>query len=273
MTKILFFTFLIMFLSSCSSNSKRSYIKDDMEGRADQLSITADRYRQQEKLKDAYQYYLTASEIYLLKGCNSRFLLIKLKMSMLLLKEKKVDQFIKLIDQLTLFNKYEMLGLEQPINYVKSRYLYYKGDRDAANVIMQELISYYNESPEQKSYYLFFYASNNLDQLTNSELRELEKTWHVIMNRYRGGSLLNEELLPFASIVMSRAYLKYNDSNRALEQIGIADKIHIEMELSSKRDTILELYRDYYLLVNNTDKSTYYTNMLLQLRKLKKKYN
>jgi hypothetical protein len=275
MIKLTFICFFLVFYISCSSTGEKDYKKNDVEGRADDHSAMGDRFRNERKYQDAFNYYQTASDLYLLKGSNDKYILTKLKQCLLLLKENKESEFNILIDKLKIFNEIENLGLNRQIKYMEARYLYQKGDVSKGNKIIEQLIGEYNSSEEfeQKTYYQFYFVSKNINKISIKKIQRLDDSLDDLNDLYDGGKLQNIEVLTFSMRTLSQLYLANSMYEKAKKMIEKTDKLYLDLELTSKRDQILKLYINLYKGLKDTNKIEYYNGLLKRFLLLMKKYS
>ncbi len=268
-------TILLLTLTlSCSSTSEQAYSKNEVENRADEYSAMGDSLRNDRKYVEAANYYQMAADMYQMKGSKEKFVLTKLKQALLLLKEDKFEEFTTLMKTVELFNEVEKLKLDKQIAYLNARFYYQTKDNQKANAIILDLIKKYDSADEfeQKVYYQFYYAGQNLDLVTEQLLVELESSLEEINRLYKNGKLTNTEVLTFTNYTMSKIYLTQKKFSNAKIQIEYTETIYELLELTSKRDQIIKLYIDLYSALNNNDKKNYYLNLEKQFAGLMEKY-
>ncbi|GEM_PF-3692502 len=265
---------LLLSCLGCSSTSEKSYKKTDVESRADEYSLLGDKFRNEKKYQDALTYYQTSADLYLLKGSKEKYLLDQLKQCLVLLKMEMREEFNLLLSKVKTFNQLENLAMDKQISYMEARALYEKGNKAEANVIIQNLIkSYRDDEFEQMAYYQFFFASQNLSLLTEIEFRQLELSFEEIKKLYDSRKLQNIELMPFSAVTISQLYLGKGMMSVAFNHISLTDKIYLDLELTSKRDQVLQLYVDYYEKSSDSARATYYKDLLVKFHELMSKYN
>ncbi len=272
---IIFLIIISLNLLSCSSTSQKKYEQNEMEGRADEYSALGDKFRNEKKYIEAEKYYQTAADLYILKGIKKKYLLTRLKKALLLIKRNEIKSFNKNLLSLKSFNQIENLGLDRPIKYLEARYLYHRGNISKANELIKELVSLYDNEKEieQKIYYHFFLASKNLQTTDNKKRRKLKNRLSELEELYNAGELYNIEVLAFARLTMSKLYLEHDHFEQAKKQIVKTDNLYRNLELTSKRDQILQLYIELYKKQNNLEKLKHYQTLLINFKKLNKIYN
>src|SRR3989339_419312 len=259
---------------SCSSTNEQTYSKTEVEGRADEYSAMGDALRNDRKYAEAYNYYQIATDMYLMKGSKEKFVLTRLKQAILLLKEERFAEFLSVMKSLEIFNRVEKLALDKQIDYINARYFYQNKETSKGNAIILELIKKYDEAGEfeQRGYYQFYFASQNIAAIKRETLPTMQESLAEINKLYENGKLTNTEALTFANYTMCTIYLQLKDFEKAKKQIEYTESIYELLELTSKRDQILNLYIELYSALNNNEKRNYYLDLKKEFDELVEKY-
>ena len=106
-----------------------------------------------------------------------------------------------------------------------------------------------------------------------SERSELTELFNKINELYNDGKLFNIEVLTFSSLVISKIYLNCEDYQSAKKYIEKAEKLYVNLELTSKRGEILKLHIKLHNKQGHKKQEDHYQELLKQFNLVKSRYN
>ncbi len=254
--------FIICFLAmSCSSTPEKKYDKTEIDMRATQYLYLADNYKQKGMNKEAHYYYKEAQILFFLKGDLKNHCLAKLKEAIIYLLEQDSISAQKIIEDVQTINHQGELSLTNSINSVKARILYFEQKTEEANTLVIDLLNQNQENREKYAYYLFLWATNNLEQVNSTKYNDLKKVHKEIITKYESKNLESIEILSFISTSMATLELHRKNFNEALQILTFTENLLKKQEFLAAFIKIYDLYIQLYMAQNNLQKANYYKTL------------